>query len=472
MIEDVEQGKIDCIICKDLSRLGRNIIDTGFYIEKHFPTHNVRFVAVTDGYDSDDDTNSQAGVIMPLKNMINEAYSIEISRKIRAQAQKDMRNGKFIGARPPFGYIKHPQDCHKLIIDENAAPFVRQIFEWAADGAGLNTIVMRLNESGIPTPNEYAQGNGIINFRNLSGNGKWQTRTVGKILSLETYMGDLVQGKTKSNRRVQSLVEDKEQWIVVRNTHEPIVSREIWESVQKIRENVANEHTAKVVDPYSENIFKGKVFCADCGGSLHRSRTKRKKSEDVYKFTCLAKSRIEKSACPGLYMPEKELYSAALTVLKEQAKIIIGENTRLKRKNDSIQALQAELKAEKAALNDRIDKDRRLLRSLYENLKHDVITRKEYFELKVGYEMKIRTALDSLTMCDDKLTGLNDSIAAHNDLTATLKDICANSDLDRDLIIKLIDRIEIDADRQIEISFNWQNEFSGMFDMIGGVVSA
>jgi len=469
MIEDVEIGKIDCVICKDLSRLGRNIIDTGFYIEKYFPGHNIRFIAVTDCYDSDDNTNSQAGVVMPLKNMINEAYSIEISKKIRAQAQKDMQSGKFIGARPPFGYIKDPNDCHKLIVDETAAPIVRQIFEWAANGAGLNTIVKRLNEAGFPTPNEYAQNNGIINFRNLPGKGKWQTRTVDRILFLETYTGDMVQGKTKSNRRIQTNVKDKTQWIRVKNTHEPIVNREVWETVQKIRENVANQHADKVVEPYTENIFKGKVFCASCGGSLHRSRNKRKKSADIYKFTCLTKSRVAKDICPGLYMPEVELLSTVLTVLKEQAKVIIGENTFVKRNNDGIQALQAELKAEKLTLNDRIDKDRRMLLSLYESLKQDAITQKEYFKLKLGYETKIRTTLDSLAACDEKIAELNDNVSAHNDLTDTLKDICADSDLDRDLIIKLIDKIKIDANRNVEISFNWQNEFDDILHMIGGV---
>lgn len=147
MLSDIEAGHVNCVIVKDLSRLGRNSIDTGYYIEQYFPQHKVRFIAVTDQYDSDNPDDVHAGVILPLKNMINEAYALDIGRKIKAQQRQAMKDGEYVGARALYGYLKAPDNCHQLIVDPVTAPVVRQIFEWAEQGAGLNTIAVRLNEA-------------------------------------------------------------------------------------------------------------------------------------------------------------------------------------------------------------------------------------------------------------------------------------------------------------------------------------
>ena len=197
MLSDIEAGHINCVIVKDLSRLGRNSIDTGYYIEQYFHAHNVRFIAVTDQFDTADSGNLHGGIMLPLKNMINEAYALDIGRKIKAQARQAMKDGDYIGARAPYGYRKDPDDCHKLLIDENTAPVVKQIFEWAHEHVALNRIVRNLNEMGIPAPSHYKKTTGEITSPGLIGSGKWQTRTVMKILESEVYTGDLVQGKTK-----------------------------------------------------------------------------------------------------------------------------------------------------------------------------------------------------------------------------------------------------------------------------------
>lgn len=197
MLSDIEAGYINCVIVKDLSRLGRNSIDTGYYIEQYFYTHNVRFIAVTDQFDTADPGNLHGGIMLPLKNMINEAYSLDIGRKIKAQARQAMKDGDYIGARAPYGYRKDPENCHKLLIDEAAAPVVQQIFQWAYERVALNRIVRNLNEMGIPAPSHYKKTTGEITSPGLIGSGKWQTRTVMKILESEVYTGDLVQGKTK-----------------------------------------------------------------------------------------------------------------------------------------------------------------------------------------------------------------------------------------------------------------------------------
>ena len=261
MLEDVESGKVNCIIVKDLSRLGRNIIDTGYYIEKYFASKGVRFISVTDNFDSEDKNSIHGGMVLQLKNMINEAYALDISRKIRKQAEASMKAGDYIGARPPYGYVKSPENCHKLIIDEEAAPIVRQIFQLAYDKVSLNDIVNRLNDVGIPSPSHHKRNQGLITHDNLIGTGKWQTFTLAKILSDEVCVGDMVQGKTKMVNHKQIPV-DKENWIIVRDTHEPLVSHELFAVVKTFHEEVAKNSMKSIKTPYSENIFRGKIFAA------------------------------------------------------------------------------------------------------------------------------------------------------------------------------------------------------------------
>lgn len=254
-ITDSKAGHINCVIVKDLSRLGRNSIDTGYYIEQYFHAHNVRFIAVTDQFDTADSGNLHGGIMLPLKNMINEAYALDIGRKIKAQARQAMKDGDYIGARAPYGYRKDPDDCHKLLIDENTAPVVKQIFEWAHEHVALNRIVRNLNEMGIPAPSHYKKTTGEITSPGLIGSGKWQTRTVMKILESEVYTGDLVQGKTKIVDH-QQVKAGEDNLIIAKCTHEPIISHELFNAVQEYRKQICEESKATPKRPYTPNIFK------------------------------------------------------------------------------------------------------------------------------------------------------------------------------------------------------------------------
>ena len=323
MLSDIEAGHINCVIVKDLSRLGRNSIDTGYYIEQYFHAHNVRFIAVTDQFDTEDSGNLHGGIMLPLKNMINEAYALDIGRKIKAQARQAMKDGDYIGARAPYGYRKDPDNCHKLLIDENTAPVVKQIFEWAHEHVSLNRIVRNLNEMGIPAPSHYKKDTGEITSPGLIGSGKWQTRTVMKILESEVYTGDLVQGKTKIVDH-QQVKAGEDNLIIAKCTHEPIISYELFNAVQEYRKQICEESKATPKRPYTPNIFKGKVFCADCGRSLHRQRAERRKGPDTYWFHCLTNSRVEKDSCKGATMQEKELISTVTAILEKELTVALG----------------------------------------------------------------------------------------------------------------------------------------------------
>lgn len=317
MLSDIEAGLINCVIVKDLSRLGRNVIDTGYYIERYFPMQKVRFIAVNDRYDSSSPDNAHDGIIIPLRNMINEAYAMDIARKIKAQQRQAMKDGKYVGGRTPYGYLKAPDDCHQLIVDPVAAEVVKTMFQWAAEGAGLNTIAVRLNEAGYLSPSHYKRTLGEITHENLVGNGHWQTRTVAKILRAEVYTGDLVQGVSKiiDHKQVRASADE---WTTVRGTHEAIISRELFAAVQKALDQAAQQAKDREIHSWSPNLLKGKIFCAHCGRSLHRQKCIRRKSQEVYVYHCISNNRIKKGVCPGAFIFEKELLDALADILEDE----------------------------------------------------------------------------------------------------------------------------------------------------------
>ncbi|WP_044954495.1 recombinase family protein [Blautia producta] len=460
MLSDIEAGHINCVIVKDLSRLGRNSIDTGYYIEQYFYAHNVRFIAVTDQFDTADPGNLHGGIMLPLKNMINEAYSLDIGRKIKAQARQAMKDGDYIGGRAPYGYRKDPDNCHKLLVDKETAPVVKQIFDWAYERVALNRIVRNLNEMGIAAPSHYKKSTGEITSPGLIGSGKWQTRTVMKILESEVYTGDLVQGKTKTVDH-QQVKADDDNLIIARHTHEPIISHEVFAAVQEYRKQVCEESRAKPKIPYTPNIFKGKVFCADCGRSLHRQRAERKKGPDIYWFHCLTNSRVAKDTCKGVMMQETELIATVTAILEKELSVALGMSlplfqleARQKQKKDG-------LKSQMSAKRQDIEKQRRLIRGLYENFVQGILTSEEYFELKAGYEESITVLSGDIEALEKDMDALDDQLVRYRAMEKDAKSLAQDHVLTAELIERLIERIEIDHERNIRVSFRFKSEFQG-----------
>ena len=301
MLQDIEAGKIQCVIVKNLSRLGRNYIDTGYYIQSYFPSYKVRFIALNENFDTE--TEDSNNILLPVLNMINESYALDTSKKIKEQAARDMKAGKFIGARPPYGYKKLPNDCHKLIVDEETAPVVKQIFQWVLEGVSYDKIAVMLNEAGVMTPSHYMKKQGIISNQNLIGQGYWQTFTIAKIVRSEIYTGDMVQGKSVTIQHKQ-IKTDKKDWVVVKNTHEAIISKETFEKVQQCRVQKAEKSKSQNKTPYIENILKGKIFCQCCERSLHYYRNAKKE----YLFHCITNYRIKKGSCEGVFIKQKEKF--------------------------------------------------------------------------------------------------------------------------------------------------------------------
>lgn len=297
MLQDIQKGKIDCVVVKDLSCLGRDYITVGYYLEMFFPSRNVRFISINDQFDTTDGITNRdksayikSSTRIPLINLFNEPVSIEIKMKAEVILDMKAQHREFIGPRAPFEYQKSNGNPSQLVPDPVAAVIVRKIFEMAASGTGVTGIVRYLNERELPTPIQYARVNGLDgNFDD--GNGSWNSRSVKYILTNRTYTGMLVQGKEKR---------------VVEATHEPLVDFGTFNAIQKAFQSRA--YNVVPQGQSADNILKGKVVCGCCGGKMQRKRDAN--HADWRFFTCITKNRLGSDKCTGMYAREKDVFNA------------------------------------------------------------------------------------------------------------------------------------------------------------------
>ena len=304
MLQDIRKGKINCVVVKDLSRLGRDYITVGYYLEMFFPRENVRFISINDQIDTTDGITNrdksayiQSRTRIPLINLFNERVSIETKMKVEAVLDMKAQHGEFIGPRAPFGYQKSSENPGQLVPDPVAAVIVRKIFEMAASGTGVTGIVRYFNDRSLPTPIQYARAHGLDGDFD-DGNGSWNSRSVKYILTNRTYTGMLVQGKEK--RAVEA-------------THEPLVDSGTFDAIQKAFQ--ARAYNVVPQGRPTDNILKGKVICGCCGGKMQRKRGTG--HADWHFFTCITKNRQGAGKCTGMYAREEDVFNAIYRQLKD-----------------------------------------------------------------------------------------------------------------------------------------------------------
>lgn len=369
MMQDAEAGKIRCVIVKDLSRLGRNMIETGYYIERVFLPLALRLIAITDDYDSDIKSSYFS---MPMINLMNEEYAVDISKKIGSQIQVAMKEGIYVGGSPPYGYVRSSEDRHKLVIDKPVAEVVQRIFDWASRGNKAHEIARRLNASNVLPPALYYSRS--KSEKPVRSSGLWYARTVDRILSNPIYIGRLVQGKTKSvHFRRQAVEPDK--WIRVDNTHEAIIPLALFQRVQELKQPTMQISKTSEKQTYTPNLFRGKIFCAHCGSPLER-----KKDGKKYSYRCVLK-RTAPGRCEGNNISEdtvKQALIEQLLLMREQLEGAIDKPSSEKTVLPELQWIQMEL----SYLFD-------ITRGLYENFVRGILTQREYIELKETYQARI-----------------------------------------------------------------------------------
>lgn len=454
LLSDIYAKKVNCVIVKDLSRLSRNYTDAGSLIENLFVQMNVRFISLAEGIDSYLNPDSISNLIVPITNVINDNFCYQTSKKIRQVFDMKRRNGKFIGGFAAYGYLKNPKDKNALIVDDEAAEIVKNIYEWFLDGMSKNAIVHNLNDRGILCPSEYKKSKGL-NYQNPSGSERplWSAKTVSDILKNRLYVGDMVQGRqrVKSYKiHTQEQVPENE-WYIVQNTHEPVIDRPVFEKVQEL----LKRDTRTAPQQKKLYLFSGFLRCADCGKAMSRSQVK-----GIVYYFCRTYKDQSKTACTKHSIKHNQLEAAILYAIQQQIYLVVHYANIL----EYIRAapLQKNQSMRIDALIEAKEKERskimRYKQSIYQDWKDGEITHSDYRHMSEDYERQmaeINAILNRLTEERKKLQNNADPEDAY--LTAYRKFKTINK-LTREVLMELVDHIKVHENGNISVKFQFADE--------------
>ena len=465
MMEDVKAGRTNCIVVKDLSRFGRNYLDAGEYIEKIFPFLGVRFIAVNDNYDSLGGKKSSDDLIIPFKNLINEAYCRDISVKIRTQLEIKRKKGQYLGSFATYGYLKDEQDKNKLVVDEFAADIVRDMFQWKLEGVSPQDIANTLIRLGVLSPMEYKRSLGMKFTTPFKTNPKavWSAATVIRILKNPVYTGVLIQGKatTPSYKVHKRVTKAESEWCVIENNHEAIVSQMLFDNVQK----VLRLDTRRSPEDEAVTLFSGMVFCGDCGASMVRKTVPAGGKKYVY-YVCSA-NKQDKTTCSPHRIRDNALEEIVLDSLKVHIQDVVDMSDLLAM-TDTAPLRTAEAQKIQRQLDkkrEEYEKLQKLLMSLYENLVGGILDREEYIRLKESFSSRASEAEKQMDALRDTLTNIREH-GTENAWMEEFKRHRGITALDRSIVVSLIDKILVHEDNTIEIIYRWQDEFAWQLDVL------
>lgn len=461
MMADIEAGNVNCVIVKDLSRLGRDYIEAGRLIQKTFPAFHVRFIAVTDNFDSQTADHNTKSLVLPVKNFINDSYCRDISQKVKSQQQSKREQGKFIGAFAVYGYKKSEDDKNKLCPDDYSADIVKKIFAWKLSGMSALAIAERLNNLGVLSPMEYKKAHGE-NYTTSFKTGvmaKWSAVAIKRILTNEVYLGNLIQGKVKKvNYKVNKLVEKpKEEWTRVDGTHEAIITQEDFDNVQNL---LKFDIRSKAGSTYA-HLFSGILFCGDCKEPMVRRVNRYKGTEKVY-FIC--KTRNKGRGCTRHSIPEDELKNVVFQTLQTYAAVFIDVSLQL----EHIQKLEVDFK-EIEKFDKEIEKLRKdqekyleLRAGLYEDLKSGLITETDFRNFRSIYEQQYEETKTALQKQEEMIKKLFRNGVASGVKLERFKELMRLTSLDRDTLLTFISKVEVYEDKKVYVEFRSKQEFNKM----------
>lgn len=442
LLSDIESRKINCVIVKDLSRFGRDYINVGHYLERYFPDNNVRFIAINDNIDS---YKRDYDMLLPVKNVFNQQYAVDISGKVQSSFKTKQRSGKFVGAFSSYGYLKNPNDHNKLIIDEYAAQIVKRIFGMYLEGIGQLKIAKILNDEGILCPSEYKKQSGL-NYKNskrIETTNYWTYPTIHRMLSNEMYIGIMVQNKTVRRMKGKARYRPEKEWIKVPNTHEAIIDKNTFNKVQ----NLLNRNTRVINFEQNVSIFAGFLKCADCG----RAMAKNKRGGTVY-YICGSYKRYGTEVCTSHTITHEKLEDIVLDYINANIKKVtnlknIAELQQKKSKN--LNNLKNEIEKNQIALN----KINNLKQGTYEDYKEGILTKDEFLQYKEDYSNKEKFYIDKINTLKSQNNEEGNNIFK-NEWLINLINTKEIIKLDRSILADFIDYIEIGENKKITINFN------------------
>ena len=452
LLNDIESKKINMVITKDMSRLGRDYIGTGNLIEKYFPEHDVRYIAVTDNIDTYLDNSNND--IAPFKAIMNDMYAKDISKKIKSSLRAKQKEGKWVGGRCPFGYSKDSNDKNHLVINEEQAIVVRRIFDMCLDGLSFFKIAKRLTDERVKTPAQYYSFEWKNNY-NLKL-GEWHSRTIRDILTNQVYTGDLVQNRrSKVNYKVKKVVRNNSKdYIIVEGTHEPIIDKETFYEVQKrIPKNVGRNEKKEV------HLLDGLMYCGDCGHRIS-VQPRRKKDNRCYTICNYYRTYIRQKFCT-LHCNNYDVLERVVldTLMSYCIKYLDGKKVKdnvLNGINDSNEDnSQKEIKVLEQEIN-RINEN---LDNIYLDKLNKLISDEQFNRVKVKLENELKNRQDKLMKLINCSNDIFNKEEKNKMVEKYINEFLSMKDPSRELVINLIERIDIYEDKKLDIKFTFNIDF-------------
>ncbi len=454
LIEDIQDGEVSTLITKDLSRLGRNYLETGTYIEVFFPNHNVRYIAVNDGVDSID--NAQMD-ITPFRNIINEMYAKDTSRKIKSALHARKMQGKYMATTAPFGYKKDEKDHNHLVIDEVTAPVVELIFSIAEEGVGLHTICNRLRKAKVIKPS-FHKKEMFERYIDEEKMYDWDTAYVSKILHDPVYAGNL----TVAERPTKTMRSKKRQYIpyaereVIYGTHEPIIEQSRWNTVQKILESrppVIGESSSGY-----DNIFRGIIKCADCGSAmLAKVEQKRKRNNVLDKtFYCCTKYRkFGKEGCSSHTIEARTVHEVVLADIQKHAGQALADRKAMvteiaERLNLQMSADKEQQKKELRQCKQRVSEIENLYAKLYEDLTRELLTEKRFQMLSARFDSEQEELTAKIKELEKSAIADKEQLSSIEQFAEQISGYAGITELNFKIINQLIEKILVSEPVEID----------------------
>ena len=465
MCEDIYNGRVNMVIVKDLSRLGRDYIDSGRYVKKIFPSYHVRFVSVLDHFDSLTATQSDVNLLIPVKNFVNDNYSRDISGKVRSHQEVMRENGLYIGSHVAYGYKKLETDRNRIIPDEYAADIVRKIFDWKLKGLSSASIADKLNGLGVAAPSEYKRqigGNYKSGFQK-NRKAKWSAVAINRILKNKIYIGVLEQGKRKKvNYKLNKVVERPEtEWTVKENTHEAIISKADFENVAKL----LNLDTRK--SPEEETLFmlSGLMFCGECRRSMVRRCNRYKDKQSVY-YICATYNKGK--GCSRHSIAQSVIENILLDAIKRH----IEHVARLEELLNTIR--DREVNYDDIVANDReilakykeLDQCKKVEMSLHRDLAAGIISIKEYEQFKNNFARKSAEIEETIRKLQLEIETVFEEGLFADEWIDTFTKTGNITSLDRSIVLSLVEKITVYEENRIEITFKYQDEYETLCRII------
>ena len=467
LLDAIRQHRIDCVAVKDFSRLGREYLEAGRYIEKVFPQMGVRFISVNDNYDSGQDRGHADNLIVPFKNLLNEQYSRDTSGKIRSALSVKRQQGMFVGSFAVYGYARDPANRNHIVIDERAAEVVRSIFKMKIDGMSCYAIANHLTSMRVPSPAAYKHdcGERYRSGFQTSVNAGWSATAVKRILTNETYCGHMIQGRRRKISYKVQMDEalPREQWSRVENTHEPVVSPEAFSAVQTLLGEDTRVCATNRIHPLA-----GRVFCADCGGAMIRKTVPSGGKRYCY-YVC-GSNKADRARCSPHTIRADLLEETVLVSLQAHVRLILNlddamnEIDRLAWEQREIKKLRHQIDVMDADMQ----RDRELRLSVYEDLKTGLIEKSDYEALRRDFGQRIEEAKRAQEKLRGELNALTAGAHEQQTFLGEFRRYENVPSLERSYVVSMIERIEIRNRHDVSIRYRYEDRFASMREFIAG----